>query len=48
MEEQISKDVSDFEVKGKKIWDELVNDNDVRVEDVIKKAEDSVSIWTGN
>jgi len=42
MEEQISKDVSDFEVKGKKIWDELVNDNDVRVEDVIKKAEDSL------
>ena len=43
MEEQISKDVSDFELKGRKIWTELVDDNDVRVEDIVKKAEESVS-----
>ena len=43
MEEQISKEISDFEQKGQKIWAELVNDNDVRVEDIVKQAEESVS-----
>ena len=36
-------ELSDFEKKGEKIWAEMVNDSDVRVEDIVKKAEDSVS-----
>ena len=40
-------ELSDFEKKGEKIWAELVNDTNVRVEDIVKKAEDSVSGGSG-
>ena len=44
----MEEELSDFEKKAKTIWKEFVDDPDVRVEQVSKKAQENVSLIEDN